>query len=65
MAPIGGPVAETLIAEKANVQAKIDVAVARQQLDVTRESGAAVNSLLEQVIVAQKQISQGRLDVRV
>ena len=62
--PLSGPVADVLHAQKAVTLQKIDVAVARQAQDATRQAGEAVNSLLEQVVLAQKQISQGRLDVR-
>ena len=65
MAPLSGPVADVLIAQKATMLQKIDVALARQSQDAARQAGEAVNSLLEQVVLAQKQISQGRLDVQV
>lgn len=65
MAPLAGPVANVLIAQKAATLAKIDIALAQQHQDATRQAGAAVNTLLEQVVVAQQQIYEGRLDVRV
>lgn len=65
MSPISGPVADVLNARQADTNQKIDIALIRKQMDVSKQTGDAINSLLEQNLVAAKQISQGRLDVRV
>lgn len=53
---------------RANHQAamqKVDMTVAKKQLDVQKQTGEAINSLVEQTALAAKQISEGYLDVQV
>ena len=59
------PVTEALYAQRAATSQKIEVAIAAKAQDVTRQAGEVANSLLEQVVEAQKQIARGHLDVRV
>lgn len=65
MSAITGPVADQLIAQRANIAQKIDVAIVRKQLDVQQQTGQTINQLIEQTAVATKQIREGYLDVKV
>ena len=65
MSPISGPVADVLIAKKAAVSQQIDVAVAGKRIEQTEKSGHAMVSLIENAVLIQQQLAEGRLDVRV
>lgn len=65
MSAIPAPVQQVLQARQQATLQKVDVAVVGKQLDAQKQTGDAINSLLEQVVDVQKQISKGHLDVRV
>ena len=55
-----------LIQAKADAtQQKVSFAIAAKQLDVQKQQGDALVSLIEQTAEVQQQINVGRLDVRV
>ncbi|MEM6687861.1 MAG: putative motility protein, partial [Planctomycetota bacterium] len=43
---------------------KVDIAVAKEQLDAQKQTGDAINQMLEAAVDVSRQISQGRLDVK-
>jgi hypothetical protein len=59
------PVAAVLDARQAVTNNEIGIAIARKQLEVTRQTGDAMNDLIKQTTDAAKQIASGHLDVRV
>ncbi|MDA8745008.1 putative motility protein [Rubripirellula amarantea] len=65
MSAIPAPVQLALNAQTAAVYQKIDIAVMGKQLDAQRQTGDAINQMLETTVQAQKQIAQGYLDVQV
>lgn len=65
MSPIPAPVQQVLQARQQATLQKVDVAVAGKQMDAQKQTGDAINAMLEQVVDVQKQIAKGHLDVRV
>ncbi|MDG2223669.1 MAG: putative motility protein [Rubripirellula sp.] len=65
MSSIPSVVQQTLNAQQQATQQKIDMAVIRKGMDVQKQTGQAINELLEQAVTVQRQLSEGRLDVRV
>ncbi|QDV64901.1 hypothetical protein [Crateriforma conspicua] len=58
-------IAQVLQARQASTNQQVATAVAAKQLDATKQTGDAINQLLETIATAQKQIAQGYLDVKV
>ena len=65
MSAIPAPVQQVLAARQDATASKINMQLLGKQLDVQKQIGDSINQLLEQTVVAQKQIANGRLDVRV
>ena len=65
MSAIPAPVAQVLSAQQQATAQKIDIAVLGKLLDAQKQTGDAVNQLLESTVQAQRQIANGHLDVRV
>ena len=65
MSAIPAPVQQVLNARQHASTSKINMEVLGKQLDSQKQVGDAINQLLEQTVVAQKQISNGYLDVKV
>ncbi|MEM9588041.1 MAG: YjfB family protein [Planctomycetota bacterium] len=65
MSAIPPAVQQVLTARNEATHQQIDTAVLKKTLDNQQQTGDAINQLLEQAVTVQKQLSQGRLDVRV
>ncbi|TWU03124.1 hypothetical protein [Neorhodopirellula pilleata] len=65
MSAIPAPVQQVLAARQEATASKINMQLLGKQLDVQKQVGDSINQLLEQTVVAQKQIAKGHLDVRV
>ncbi len=63
MSAIPAPVAQVLAARQQATAQKIDLAVLGKQMDLQKQTGDAINQLLESTVQAQKQIANGHLDV--
>lgn len=65
MSAIPAPVQQVLNARQQATALKINTAVLGKQLNAQKQIGDAINQMLEQNVVAQKQLANGRLDVQV
>lgn len=65
MPSIDPAVSQVLAARQDATNQEIGIALAAKQLDVAKQTGDAINQLIENVATAQKQIAKGHLDVRV
>ncbi len=65
MSSIPAPVQQALQARNDATQQQVATAVARKSLDVQKQTGDAINALLEQAVNVQRQIADGHLDVKV
>jgi hypothetical protein len=65
MSAIPSPVQQVLQARQQATVQKVDMAVVGKQLDAQKQTGDAINAMLEQAVNVQKQIASGHLDVRV
>jgi len=48
-----------------STQQKVAIAVAVKQLDAQKQQGDAAIKLIEQAVLAQRQLASGRLDVKI
>ncbi|QDT03181.1 hypothetical protein K227x_15630 [Rubripirellula lacrimiformis] len=65
MSSIPAPVRQVLQAQQQATAQQVNFAVAGKQLDAQKQTGDAINAMLEQVVDVQSQIAKGHLDVRV
>jgi hypothetical protein len=65
MSSIPPAVSAALNAQQQATAAKINIAVMGKQLDAQKQTGDAINQMLEATVQASKQIASGHLDVRV
>lgn len=65
MSSIPAPVQQALQARNDATRQQVATAVARKSLDVQKQTGDAINALLEQAVNVQKQIADGHIDVKV
>lgn len=65
MSAIPAPVQQVLAARQNATASKINMEVLGKQLDSQKQIGDSINQMLEQTVIAQKQIANGHLDVRV
>ena len=65
MSSISGPVRQVLQAREEAVKQQVDTALLRKNLDVRKQTGDAVNALLQQAVEVQRQLADGHLDVKV
>lgn len=65
MSAIPAPVQQVLAARQQAMAAQINTEVLGKQLDSQKQVGDAINQMLEQTVIAQKQIAKGYLDVKV
>jgi hypothetical protein len=65
MSSIPAPVQQALQARNDATQQQVATAVVRKSLDVQKQTGDAINALLEQAVNVQRQIADGHLDVKV
>ncbi len=64
MSSIPAAIRQALQAQQQSTAQKVDLAVVKKQLDVQKQTGDAINALLEQAVSVQKQIASGHLDVK-
>jgi hypothetical protein len=65
MSSIPGPVQQVLQARSESTQQQINTALLRKSLDTQKQTGDAINQLLEQAVNVQRQIADGHIDVKV
>jgi len=65
MSSIPGPIQQVLQARSESTQQQIDTALLRKSLDTQKQTGDAINQLLEQAVNVQRQIADGHIDVKV
>ena len=65
MSAIDPAVSQVLQARQQAQQQQINTQLLAKQLDVTKQTGDAMNEMLATVLKAQSQIAESRLDVRV
>jgi len=63
MSSIPAPVRQVLQAQNDATRQQINTALLRKSLDNQKQTGDAINALLEQAVEVQRQISDGHLDV--
>ena len=64
MSSIPAPVRQVLQAQNDATLQRINTAVLRKSLDNQKQTGDAINALLEQAVEVQRQIADGHLDVK-
>lgn len=64
MSSIPAPVRQALQAQNDATRQQINTAVLRKSLDNQKQTGDAINALLEQAVEVQRQIADGHLDVK-
>ena len=64
MSSIPAPVRQVLQAQNEATRQQINTAVLRKSLDNQKQTGDAINALLEQAVEVQRQIADGHLDVK-
>ena len=64
MSSIPAPVRQVLQAQNDATRQQINTAVLRKSLDNQKQTGDAINALLEQAVEVQRQIADGHLDVK-
>ena len=65
MSTIPPAVQQALHARNQATRQQVDTAILRKGLDIQKQSGDAIISLLEQTAELQRQIAEGHLDVKV
>ena len=65
MSSIPAPVRQVLQARNDATRQQINTALMRKNLDVQKQTGDAINALLEQAMEIQRQIADGHIDVKV
>ena len=65
MSSIPAPVQQVLQARNDATRQQVNTAVLRKALDHQKQTGDAINDLLEQAVEVQRQISDGHIDVKV
>lgn len=65
MSSISPAVQQVLQARQDVMRNEIDMALLGQHLDAQRQSGTAINQMIQDVAKVQKQITDGYIDVRV
>ena len=65
MPAIPAPVQQVLAARQNATASKINIELLGKQLDSQKQVGDSINQLLEQTVIAQRQIADGHLDVNV
>jgi hypothetical protein len=65
MTSISTPVAQVLAAQQDATKQQINTALLRKGLETQKQTGEAINALLEQAADLQKQLASGRIDVQV
>ena len=65
MSSIPPAVSQAIAAKNNALQQQVNVAIARKGLDAQQQAGDAINQLLEQAANLQKQLADGRIDVKV
>jgi len=65
MTSIPSSVRQVLQARGEATRQQVDVALLRKQLDAQKQTGDAVNALLEQAVIIQRQLADGHIDVKV
>ena len=63
MSSIPAPVRQVLQAQNDATRQQINTAVLRKSLDNQKQTGDAINALLEQAVEVQRQVADGHLDV--
>ena len=64
MSSIPAPVRQVLQAQNDATRQQVNTAVLRKSLDNQKQTGDAINALLEQAVEVQRQIADGHLDVK-
>lgn len=64
MSSIPAPIRNVLQARNDATRQQIDTALMRKSLDSQKQTGDAINALLEQAVEVQRQIANGHLDVK-
>ena len=65
MSSIPGPIQQVLQARQDAGRQQIDTALLRKGLDTQKQTGDAINALLEQAVEVQRQLADGHIDVKV
>lgn len=65
MSSIPAPVQQVLQAQNDAGRQQINTAILRKGLDHQKQTGDAINALLEQAVDVQRQIADGHIDVKV
>ena len=65
MSSIPAPVQQALQARSDATRQQLNTAVLRKSLDHKKQTGDAINALLEQAVEVQRQIADGHIDVKV
>ncbi len=65
MSSIADPIQQVLAARSDATNQKINTALLRKSLDTQKQTGDAINALIEQAANLQKQLASGHIDVKV
>lgn len=65
MTSIPSSVRQVLQARGDAARQQVDFALLRKHLDAQQQTGDAVNALLEQAVIIQRQLADGHIDVKV
>jgi len=65
MSSIPAPARQVIAAQNDAVRQQIDTALIRKSLDAQKQTGDAINELLEQATDLQRQFASGHVDVRI
>lgn len=65
MSSIPPAVRQAIAAQNDALQQQVNTAIVRKGLDAQQQAGDAINQLLEQAASLQKQLSAGRIDVKI
>jgi len=65
MSSIPAPVRQVIAAQNDAMRQQIDTALIRKSLDTQKQTGDAINALLEQAVNLQEQFASGHVDVKV
>ena len=65
MSSIPAAARQLLAAQSQATDQQINTAIVRKGLDTQQQTGEAVNAMLEQAVQLQKQLANGRIDVKV
>ena len=65
MSSIPAPIRQVLAAQNDANNQQINTALLRKGLDAQKQTGDAINALLEQTVELQEQFASGHIDVKV